>query len=85
MRSPNQKIFLSFLVLSFLFAPSSLQAANFQAAWVKTVVTSDIFAGKLVGVSDGYTIWVIRKGRTVKVRLHGIASMGKVPEGERHV
>lgn len=85
MRGPNEKIFLTFLVLSFLFAPSCLPAADFQTAEVKTVVSNDIFTGKVVGVSDGDTISVMREGRAVKIRLLGIASMGKVPEGERHV
>ena len=72
MMGPNQKIFLTFLFLSFLYAPSALQAANSQTAWVKTVVASDTFTGKVVGVSDGDTISVMRGGRGVKVRLHGI-------------
>jgi len=72
MRGPNHKIFLTFLVLSFLFAPSSIQAADSQTAWVKTVVAIDTFTGKVVGVSDGDTISVMRAGRAVKVRLHGI-------------
>jgi hypothetical protein len=72
MRGPNQKIFLTFLVLSFLFAPSALQAADAQTAWVKTVVASDTFTGKVVGVSDGDTISLMRGGRAVKVRLHGV-------------
>lgn len=72
MRGPKQKIFLSFLVLSFLFGPSSLQASGFQSVWVKTVFSSDIFTGKVVGVSEGDTISVMRGGRAVKVRLHGI-------------
>ena len=33
---------------------------------------NDTFTGKVVGVSDGDTISVMRKGRAVKVRLHGI-------------
>ena len=72
MRGPNQKIFLTFLVLSFLFAPSSLQAADSQLVWLKTVVASDTFTGKVVGVSDGDTISVMRGGKAVKVRLYGI-------------
>ena len=73
---PNQRIFLTLLVLLFLFASSSLQAVDSQTAWVKTVVANDSFAGKLVGVSDGDTVSVMRGGQAVKVRLHGIASMG---------
>jgi endonuclease YncB( thermonuclease family) len=72
MRGPNQKIFLTFFILSSLFAPSSLQAADFQTAWVKTVVAGDTFTGKVVGVSDGDTISVMRGGKAVKVRLYGI-------------
>jgi hypothetical protein len=53
MRGPNQKIFLSFLVSSFLLASSFLQAADFQTACLKTVVSKDTFRGKVVGVSDG--------------------------------
>jgi endonuclease YncB( thermonuclease family) len=37
----------------------------------------DAFTGKGVGVSDGDTISVIRGGRAVKARLHGIDYPGK--------
>ena len=60
MGGPNQKIFLTFLVISFLFAPSSLQAADFKTSQVKTDVASETFTGKVVGVSDGDTISVMR-------------------------
>jgi endonuclease YncB( thermonuclease family) len=46
-------------VLLFLFDPLSLQAADSQITWAKTVFASD-------------TISVMRGGRAVKVRLHGI-------------
>ncbi|MFX0204273.1 MAG: thermonuclease family protein [Candidatus Hodarchaeota archaeon] len=72
MGGPKQKIFLTFLVLSLLFSPSSLQASGFQTAWVKTVFSIDIFTGKVGGVADGDTISVMREGRAVKVRLHVI-------------
>jgi len=49
MERANKKIFLTFLVLSFLFAPPSLQAADSQTTWVKTVVANDIVKGKVVG------------------------------------
>ena len=52
MGGPNQKIFLTFFVISFLFAPSSPQTADFQTAWVKTVVASDTFTGRVVGVKN---------------------------------
>jgi len=35
-------------------------------------LAADTFTGKVVGVSDGDTIKVMRQGRAVKVRLHGI-------------
>lgn len=35
-------------------------------------LATDTFTGKVVGVSDGDTISVMRGGRAVKVRLHGI-------------
>ena len=69
---PNQNIFQTFLILSFLFASPSLQTTDSQAALVKTAVASDTFTGKVVGVSGGDTISVMRQGRPVKVRLHGI-------------
>jgi endonuclease YncB( thermonuclease family) len=72
MTGGNRTIFLIFLVLSFLFTPSPFQAADLQTAWVKTVVANDTFTGKVVGVSDGDTISVMRGGRALKVRLHGI-------------
>lgn len=52
MWGPKQKIFLSFLVFLFLFAPSSLQAADFQTSWVKTVVAKETFTGKVVEASN---------------------------------
>jgi len=85
MRWPNQRISLHFVVLLFLFVLLSLLVVDSQTAWVKTVVASHSFAGKVVGVSDGDTISVVLGGRAVKVRLRGIASMGKAPEGERYV
>jgi len=72
MGGPNRKIFLTFLVFSFLLAPLSLQAADSQPALLKTVVAIDTFTGEVVGVSDGDTISVMRGGKAVKVRLHGI-------------
>jgi endonuclease YncB( thermonuclease family) len=72
MRGTDQKIFLTFLVLSFLLFPSSLQAVDFQTSWVKTSVPIDTLTGKGVGVPDGDTISVMRGGKAVKVRLHGI-------------
>ena len=59
---PKRKIFLGFLVISFLFGPSFLQVTDFQTAWVKTVFSNDIFTGKVVAVSDGDTISVVRGG-----------------------
>jgi endonuclease YncB( thermonuclease family) len=35
-------------------------------------LAADTFTGKVVGVADGDTIKVMREGRAVKVRLHGI-------------
>jgi len=85
MRWPSQGIFLPLLVLLFLFVLLSLQAADLQTTRIKRVVASYSFAGKVVGVSDGDTISVMRGGRAVKVRLHGIASMEKAQERERYV
>ena len=69
---PRQSIFLSLLVLLFLSIPLFSLAA-------------ETFTGKVIAVADGDTISVMRQGRAVKVRLRGIASMGKAPEGERYV
>ena len=60
---PRQNIFLPLLVLLFLSVPLFSQAADSQ---------TDTFTGKVVGVSEGDTISVMRGGRAVKVRLHGI-------------
>ena len=66
--------FLSFIFL-FLFAYISPLSAN-----SKTVT----FRGKVVGVNDGGTISVIREGRAVEVRLHGIdCPEKKQPYGTR--
>jgi endonuclease YncB( thermonuclease family) len=39
-------------------------------------LAADTFTGKVVGVSDGDIISVMRGGRAVKVRLHGIDCPG---------
>ena len=36
------------------------------------VVHAEQFTGKVVGISDGDTISVLREGKAVKVRLHGV-------------
>src|SRR5262245_66108743 len=36
------------------------------------------FTGKVVGISDGDTISVLREGKAVKVRLHGVDTPEKV-------
>src|SRR5215471_6445926 len=35
-------------------------------------VSAEQFTGKVVGISDGDTISVLREGKAVKVRLHGV-------------
>jgi micrococcal nuclease len=39
-----------------------------------TLARADDFTGKVVGVSDGDTITVMRQGRGERVRLHGIVA-----------
>jgi len=58
MRWPKQKIFLPLFALLLLSVPASSQPPT--------------FTGKVLGVSDGDTIAVLRMGRVVRVRLHGI-------------
>jgi len=58
MRSPYRKIFPPLFALLLVSVPLSSQ--------------TDTFTGKVVGMSDGDTIKVMREGRAVKVRLHGI-------------
>lgn len=72
MRWPRQQILLLLLILLFPSVALSPQASDFQIAWVKTAVATDTFTGKVVGVSDGDTISVMRGSRAVKVHLHGI-------------
>ena len=72
MRKLTLRLLLSLVIFLLLSAFFSSQAADFQFAWVKRVVASDTFKGKVVGVSDGDTIKVMREGRAVKVRLHRI-------------
>ena len=36
------------------------------------LASADQFTGKVVGIADGDTINVLREGKAVKVRLHGI-------------
>jgi len=59
MRWPNRKIFLPLFAFVLLSIPLFSLAA-------------DTFTGKVVGVSGGDTISVMRGDRSVKVRLHGI-------------
>lgn len=74
MRWPKQKVFLSLLILLLLPIPVFSYANGAR-----------YFTGKVGGVSDGDTISVMRRGRAVKVHLHGIGSMGEAEEGERYV
>ena len=39
---------------------------------VPLLVHADQFTGKVVGISDGDTLSVLREGKAVKVRLHGV-------------
>lgn len=66
MRWAKQKTLLAFLGLLFLSVPISSQTAG-----------PNTFTGKAVVISDGDTISVMRAGRAVKVRLHGIDSPEK--------
>jgi len=59
----RDKIFLSLVIIFLLTLPPFAQANGLH---------SETFIGKVVGVSDGDTISVMREGRAVKVRLHGI-------------
>ncbi|MEJ5250763.1 MAG: thermonuclease family protein [Chthonomonadetes bacterium] len=43
-----------------------------SALWYRWMPARGDFTGKVVGVSDGDTIEVMRAGRAVRVRLHGI-------------
>jgi endonuclease YncB( thermonuclease family) len=63
LKVPRQKIFFPSLILLFLSLPLFSQANDSQTA---------TFTGKVVGVSGGDTISVMREGRAVKVRLYGI-------------
>ncbi|MFX0200085.1 MAG: thermonuclease family protein [Candidatus Hodarchaeota archaeon] len=68
---PNRKTFLLLLVFLLLSIPLFPLAA-------------DTFTGKVVGVSDGDPIKVMRQDRAVKVRLHGIdCPEKKQPYGTR--
>jgi micrococcal nuclease len=39
---------------------------------VPLLAAAEQFTGKVVGISDGDTISVLREGKAVKVRLHGV-------------
>jgi endonuclease YncB( thermonuclease family) len=75
MRKLTLRLLLSLVIFPLLSASPFLQSADSQTAWFKKVIARDTFTGKVIGVSDGDTISVMREGRAVKVRLHGIASM----------
>jgi endonuclease YncB( thermonuclease family) len=52
-----------------------LYAAVVVLLWYLLVLleaSTDQFTGKVVGISDGDTISVLREGKAVKVRLHGV-------------
>ena len=51
----------NFLILILIFLPSLLFGKQFKT-----------FSGKVVGVSDGDSIKVMRDGKVAKIRLHGI-------------
>ena len=72
MKKVTLKPLLLPVISLIIFTSWFSQTANPQTAWVQTVFASETFTGKLVGVSDGDTISVIRGGQAVKVRLHGI-------------
>jgi len=74
MRKLTLRLLLSLVIFLLPSAFFSSQAADFQITWVKTVVASDTFTGKVVGVSDGDTIMVMRGGKALEVHLHGIDS-----------
>jgi micrococcal nuclease len=40
--------------------------------FVPLLAAAEPFTGKVVGISDGDTISVLREGKAVKVRLHGV-------------
>jgi len=63
MRWQSHKVFSFLFILLILSLPLFSQANGPQAS---------TFMGKVVGVSDGDTISVMRKGQAVEVRLHGI-------------
>jgi micrococcal nuclease len=46
--------------------------ALFAVLFVSSAVSAEEFSGKVVGVVDGDTISVMRDGKAVRVRLHGI-------------
>ncbi len=72
MRLLNQKTSLLLFVLLLTWIPPFSRAADFKGAWANVAFASETFTGKVVGVSDGDTISVMREGKAVKVRLHGI-------------
>jgi endonuclease YncB( thermonuclease family) len=57
-RTPSTLLVKFFLPLVFVFAPLIVQAEE--------------FTGKVVGISDGDTLSVLRDGKAVKVRLYGV-------------
>ena len=40
--------------------------------FVPLLAAAEQFTGKVVGISDGDTLSVLREGKAVKVRLHGV-------------
>ena len=59
--------------------------------WSSVCLAQGQFTGEVVGVADGDTISVLRDGRVVRVRIHGVATVpgalrtsARRPNSSRH-
>ena len=66
MEWPKQRIFLLLFVFLLLSLPLFSQTNDSQTTWVKRAVDDNTFTGKVVGISDGDTIKVMREARAAK-------------------
>lgn len=65
--TPRPRLFSILTLLILVSGPALFRPAG-SPAWA----AEETFSGKVVAVTDGDTLGVLREGREVKIRLHGI-------------
>jgi micrococcal nuclease len=65
--------------MSFEF-PIRVALLGLWLVFVPLLAAAEQFTGEVVGISDGDTLSVLREGKAVKVRLHGIDTPEKAQD-----